>query len=197
MSVSEIGNPEELVLAVSRHCKTITHCPKLFPLSLIWIRLPGLSHLDIDWFDLIEAQPIHLSSFRIADHRRLCTSQPRNCSSSALQTLLHLKYVKLSWCDDIESALLSPRSVKVDLVPSNSVNNYRAGYHMREPELCCSVCNIAAGNAFSWLSREYDEGLLLHVLRQSQDVSRFSWIIVPFRATSSAERSSRLTGTGS
>lgn len=97
--------------------------------------------------------------------------------SVALQMLPHLRHMTItSNRDGDESVLMLPRTVAVEVSSRNCIHH---------PSLIHMLLNRSAAlvsrhqflfnRAFSWLSKNYDEGVLLRLLRESHDVSQFEW----------------------
>lgn len=152
-----------------------------------------LRHLEVDIpCRLVATQPIHLSSLSI----RQTDEVSENITASflacdrvavALQMLPRLRHVIFYDHNAMipqsaapeDSFLVFPRTVTVELV-SLPCLDLAASFHMvlnrYHPVRCGQSLQRVQEHAFSWLARKYDEGLLLRLLRETRDVSKFTWI---------------------
>lgn len=147
-----------------------------------------LRHLEIRDIrcSLLATQPIRLcsliipQSLSVSEHvtaLRLVYNQ----ISVASSMLPHLRYVTLQSfkLNDKESMLMLPRD-RVDWDPSTT--NRAASFHMLlnrygDTNRCFASLKVIQELAFTWLQRNFDQGLFLRLLREShRTISQFSWV---------------------
>lgn len=132
---------------------------------------------------LLSSHPIHLSYLAVDKTQgvsKTITASWLNCDqiSLALQMVPRLKRVLYGIFDEFDrsdSLLMLPRTVVIEttgFIRTAShhmlLNRYHADRFSRRLQRVQRL-------AFSTLSSRYDEGLLLRLLREAQDVSQFEW----------------------
>lgn len=159
--------------------------------------MPQLRRLEMIGMtgNLVSRHPIHLHTLIIPISEVVSaniTTFGLECNrlAVALQMLPHLRHVILHRnleMNENESMLMLPRTVTVLMQCSLELLDRAASIHMLLSRFAdrTSALQTLHNRIFNGLSHRYDEGLLLRILREAKDVSRFAWMYETYEAAMS------------